>query len=304
MRQLDLFGSFIDTLPVKENTGEKPPVSIEKEAISSVSQKEEIIYSLVDLAEEMLGANTFNDSTETIESATTNQQPAERSEQESTFSFSKNQVIKEAPAALTIAEELEIELPVHNTGVRPEVGSKKQKDENAQFVRNGEVIFKNDLIAVKIKNKFTNPSADTGAVLKKTPQKRGRKSLQEIESEADLIEVPEDEELFKKQYYSISEVAKWFRVNNSLLRFWENEFDILKPKKNGKGDRLFRPEDVKNLQLIYQLLRQRKYTIEGAKEYLKTNKKKADIQLQLTNTLQKCKSFLLDLKANLHASNT
>ncbi|MGI8636958.1 MAG: MerR family transcriptional regulator, partial [Segetibacter sp.] len=59
------------------------------------------------------------------------------------------------------------------------------------------------------------------------------------------------------------------------------------------------PEDVKNLQLIYQLLRHRKYTIDGAKDYIKTNKKKADIQLQLTNTLQKFKSFLLDLKANL-----
>src|SRR5206468_2635720 len=111
------------------------------------------------------------------------------------------------------------------------------------------------------------------------------------------IEVPEDEILFKKQYYSISEVAQWFRVNNSLLRFWENEFDILKPRKNRKGDRLFRPEDVKNLQLIYQLLRQRKYTIEGAKEYIKTNRKKADIELQLTNTLHRFKGFLLDLKA-------
>ena len=85
------------------------------------------------------------------------------------------------------------------------------------------------------------------------------------------------------------------------MRFWENEFDILKPKKNRKGDRLFRPEDVKNLQLIYQLLRERKYTIEGAKEYIKANRKKADLELQLTITLQKFKSFLLDLKANLHS---
>jgi DNA-binding transcriptional MerR regulator len=94
-------------------------------------------------------------------------------------------------------------------------------------------------------------------------------------------------------------VAEWFKVNTSLIRFWENEFDILKPKKNRKGDRLFRPEDVKNLQLIYHLLRQRKYTIEGAKEFIKTNKKKADFQLQLTTTLEKVRTFLLDLKANL-----
>ncbi len=131
------------------------------------------------------------------------------------------------------------------------------------------------------------------------PQKRGRKSLKEINDEADLVNVPDDEALFTKQYYSISEVAGWFNVNTSLLRFWENEFDILKPRKNRKGDRMFRPEDVKNLQLIYQLLRERKYSIEGAKEFLKTNKSKAETQLQLTTTLQKFKSFLLDLKANL-----
>jgi DNA-binding transcriptional MerR regulator len=94
-------------------------------------------------------------------------------------------------------------------------------------------------------------------------------------------------------------VAEWFKVNTSLIRFWENEFDILKPKKNRKGDRLFRPEDVKNIHLVYHLLRQRKFTIEGAKEYIKTNKKKADTQLQLTVTLEKFKSFLLDLKTNL-----
>jgi DNA-binding transcriptional MerR regulator len=67
-------------------------------------------------------------------------------------------------------------------------------------------------------------------------------------------------------------VTEMFNVNHSLLRFWENEFDILKPKKNPKGNRLFRPEDVKNIKLIYHLLRERKYTIEGAKEYLKSSK--------------------------------
>ena len=60
-----------------------------------------------------------------------------------------------------------------------------------------------------------------------------------------------------------------FGVNTSLIRFWENEFDVLEPRKNRKGDRFFKPTDVKNLQLIYDLLRRRKFTIEGAKEYLK-----------------------------------
>ena len=75
---------------------------------------------------------------------------------------------------------------------------------------------------------------------------RGRMALKNMDSGADLIEIPEDEQLFQKMYYSMSEVAGMFKVNQSLIRFWENEFDILKPRKNGKGDRLFRPEDVKN----------------------------------------------------------
>ncbi|RYG43123.1 MAG: MerR family transcriptional regulator, partial [Chitinophagaceae bacterium] len=74
------------------------------------------------------------------------------------------------------------------------------------------------------------------------------------------VEVPEDAILFEKSYYSIGAVSEMFKVNPSLLRFWESEFSILKPKKNGKGDRFFRPQDVKNLQLIYHLLRERKYT--------------------------------------------
>ncbi len=136
---------------------------------------------------------------------------------------------------------------------------------------------------------------------KKTDNKkitRGRMSLRDMEAGIDLIEVPEDEELFSKMYYSMSIVADMFKVNQSLIRFWENEFDILKPKKNGKGDRLFRPEDVKNLKLIYHLLRERKYTIEGAKEFLKKNKG-ADEKFMMIESLKKLKGFLNELKANL-----
>ena len=133
----------------------------------------------------------------------------------------------------------------------------------------------------------------------KTAGKRGRKSFREMDSEADLIEVPAEEILQQKLYYSISEVAGWFKVNTSLLRFWENEFDILQPRKTRKGDRLFRVEDIKNLQLIYFLLRQRKFSIDGAKNYLKNNKREADNQAQLVQSLTKFKSFLLELKSNL-----
>ncbi|MFX5730360.1 MerR family transcriptional regulator, partial [Acinetobacter baumannii] len=75
--------------------------------------------------------------------------------------------------------------------------------------------------------------------LKKEEGKRGRKSFKEIDAAVDLIEVPDEQTLSQKLYYSISEVAGWFKVNTSLLRYWENEFDILQPRKTRKGDRLF-----------------------------------------------------------------
>lgn len=131
--------------------------------------------------------------------------------------------------------------------------------------------------------------------------KRGRKSLKELDAEVDLIDVPDDATLQQKLYYSISEVAGWFRVNTSLIRYWENEFDILKPRKNRKGDRLFRVEDIKNLQLIYYLLRQRKFSIEGARNYLKQHKQQADAQMQVVASLTKFRAFLLELRANLDA---
>ncbi len=127
---------------------------------------------------------------------------------------------------------------------------------------------------------------------------RGRKSMKELSAGASMVEVPEDEVLFQKMYYPIGQVATWFNVNPSLIRLWENEFDVLKPKKNGKGDRLFRPEDVKNIQLIYHLTREKKYTMEGAKDYIKNNKKVAE-KAATINALKKLRGFLLELKANL-----
>lgn len=128
--------------------------------------------------------------------------------------------------------------------------------------------------------------------------KRGRKSLKEIAINADLLQVPDDDILFKKQYYPIGEVAGMFRENQSLIRYWETEFDILKPKKNRKGDRFFRPVDIKNLVMIYDLLRRRKFTIEGAKDFLKNNKK-AEEKFGMIQSLEKIKGFLLEIKANL-----
>ncbi len=135
--------------------------------------------------------------------------------------------------------------------------------------------------------------------VEKIKGKRGRKSYAEIYADTDLANVPSDEKLKEKLYYSISEVAKWFNLTTSQLRFWEGEFDILKPRKNKKGDRLFRAEDINNLKTIYHLLRIKKQSIEGAKDYLKANQHKAEPQVQLQQSLQNIKAFLLELKANL-----
>ncbi len=145
---------------------------------------------------------------------------------------------------------------------------------------------------VEIPETVTVPARD------KKKSTRGRKSIKELSESVELVAVPEDEVLYQKMYYSIGEVAGWFKVNPSLLRLWENEFDILKPKKNGKGDRLFRPEDVKNLQLIHHLTREKKYTLQGAKDFFKNNKK-AEEKFTTIEALKKLKGFLYELKANL-----
>ncbi len=142
------------------------------------------------------------------------------------------------------------------------------------------------------------PAAKRAAAAKQGPSKRGRKSLKQVAAEADLIEIPEDEILFSKQYYTMGEVSEMFHVNQSLLRFWETEFDILQPRKNRKGDRYFRPVDIKHLHLIYHLLRQKKYTIEGAKEFLKNNKK-AEERFGVIQRLQQIKAFLQEMRAQL-----
>src|SRR6476646_11016988 len=147
-----------------------------------------------------------------------------------------------------------------------------------------------------LEEKIQEPT--TPVTVKKAGSSRGRKSLKDINLASDLITIPDDEELFQKQYYSIGEVATMFRENQSLIRYWETEFDILQPRKNRKGDRFFRPVDVKNLVMIYDLLRRRKFTIEGAKDYLKKNKN-AEEKFAMIQSLEKVKTFFLELKASL-----
>lgn len=161
-----------------------------------------------------------------------------------------------------------------------------------------QAVITSEEIAPQPEEVAETPVIEPSPVTTSTGGKRGRKSLKDISQGADLIQIPEDEILFQKQYYSIGTVATMFRENQSLIRYWETEFDILQPKKNGKGDRFFRPVDIKNLVLIYDLLRRRKFTIEGAKDYLKKNKR-AEEKFAMIQSLQKIKGFLLELKANL-----
>ena len=103
----------------------------------------------------------------------------------------------------------------------------------------------------------------------------------------------------EKLFYKISEVAKMFNVNISAIRFWEKEFDILKPKKNKKGNRLFTPKDIKNIQIIYHLLKERGFTVEGAKKKLKENKSDTIDNIQIINHLKDVRGFLVSLRDEL-----
>jgi DNA-binding transcriptional MerR regulator len=111
--------------------------------------------------------------------------------------------------------------------------------------------------------------------------------------------MPYQEKNIEKLYYSIGEVAQKFDVNVSLLRYWEKEFDILKPKKNKKGNRLFTKKDVENIEVIYHLVKERGFTLEGAKKKLSENKSDTVENMEIVKRLKKIKEFLLNLSSEL-----
>ncbi|MBA3970790.1 MAG: MerR family transcriptional regulator [Bacteroidetes bacterium] len=110
-----------------------------------------------------------------------------------------------------------------------------------------------------------------------------------------------------KLYYTIGEVSEMFDVNTSLIRFWEKEFDVIKPKKNKKGNRLFTPEDIDNFKVIYNLVKEQGLTLDGAKKYLKDNRKTVKHEMkieknqfsEIENKLRSIKSNLMEIKASL-----
>jgi DNA-binding transcriptional MerR regulator len=111
--------------------------------------------------------------------------------------------------------------------------------------------------------------------------------------------MPYKEREISKLYYTMGEVTEMFSVAASQIRFYEKEFDILKPKKNKKGNRLFSTEDVENLKIIFHLVKEKGYTLPGAKEYLKSNKGEAKENQKVIDSLERLKQFLLEVKEQL-----
>ena len=120
--------------------------------------------------------------------------------------------------------------------------------------------------------------------------------IQNIERNMTLIENKN-----QKLYYSIGEVAEMFGVNESLLRYWEREFDIIRPRKNAKGTRSYRKEDIDNIKLIYHLVKEKGLTLDGAKKKLKDNKDGVTKNHEIITRLQTLKEDLLAMKAELDA---
>ena len=102
-----------------------------------------------------------------------------------------------------------------------------------------------------------------------------------------------------KLYYSIGEIANMLNVNNSLIRFWEKEFDIIKPKKNSRGNRIFTKNDVQNISLIHHLLKEKKYTIQGAKKKIRENKDGAKKNLAIIQNLKDIRNDLTQIRDEL-----
>jgi DNA-binding transcriptional MerR regulator len=111
--------------------------------------------------------------------------------------------------------------------------------------------------------------------------------------------MPYKETKIEKLYYTIGEVAKMFDVNTSLIRFWEKEFEVIKPHKNKKGNRLFTPQDVDNFHLIYHLVKDKGMTLKGAAKKLKDNRQDAVNNFEVVKNLEAIKVMLLELKENI-----
>ena len=111
--------------------------------------------------------------------------------------------------------------------------------------------------------------------------------------------MPYKETKVEKLYYSIGEVASMFNVNTSLIRFWEKEFEIIKPKKNKKGNRLFTKKDIDNFHIIYYLVKERGMTLKGAKKKMKENKEDVEYNFEIVKSLESIKEMLIEVRESL-----
>lgn len=103
----------------------------------------------------------------------------------------------------------------------------------------------------------------------------------------------------RKMFYTMGEVSEMFDVKPSLLRFWEGKFDILRPQKNKKGNRLFTPEDVRNLKVIYHLVKERGMTLAGAEKYMKASRRQIERDMELAERLQSIRALLAEVRDSL-----
>jgi DNA-binding transcriptional MerR regulator len=111
--------------------------------------------------------------------------------------------------------------------------------------------------------------------------------------------MPYKEPKIEKLYYTIGEVAAMFKVNTSLIRFWEKEFDIIKPHKNKKGNRLFTPGDIENFHLIFYLVKEKGMTLKGAQKKLRENKDDTVNNFEVIKKLQDIRKLLAEIGENL-----
>jgi DNA-binding transcriptional MerR regulator len=111
--------------------------------------------------------------------------------------------------------------------------------------------------------------------------------------------MPYKQQKIEKHYYTIGEVAKMFDVKTSLIRFWEKEFDIIKPKRNNKGNRLFTKNDIENFYIIFHLVKERGLTLDGAKKKMKDNKEDTINNFEIMKSLKNIKELLLEVRDTL-----
>ena len=108
-----------------------------------------------------------------------------------------------------------------------------------------------------------------------------------------------ESETTEKLYYTIGEVSEMFDVNASLIRFWEKEFSVIRPTKNKKGNRLFTAADLKTFKTIHHLVKEHGFTLEGARQQLRDNRKKSDSDAELVEKLKSIRQSLVELNAKL-----